>query len=99
MWPGFGENSRVLKWVVERVSGKVDAQETPIGWVPKAVDLDLEGLSVRDEVMQQLLDVDVEQWQAEAESIRQHFGNYGSKMPDELYRQLDALEARLHEKK
>lgn len=95
LWPGFGENSRVLKWVVERCRNKVGAVTTPIGFVPSVDDLYLDGLELSRETVKQLLDVDVEQWKNEAKSIRGHFEGYGKKMPKELFEQLDKLEERL----
>ncbi|MGB4609484.1 MAG: phosphoenolpyruvate carboxykinase (GTP) [Saccharofermentanales bacterium] len=98
LWPGFGDNSRVLKWIVERCAGKVDAQETAIGYMPSEDDLYLEGLDINHEDMAELLSVDVDGWKAETESIRAHYEDYdarGGKMPQELYDQLDALIERL----
>ncbi|HHT24053.1 MAG TPA: phosphoenolpyruvate carboxykinase (GTP), partial [Clostridiaceae bacterium] len=98
LWPGFGENSRVLKWIVERCAGKVDAQETAIGYMPSEDDLYLDGLDVTHEDMEEILSVDVDGWKAETESIRAHYEDYdarGGKMPQELYDQLDALIERL----
>ncbi len=96
LWPGFGENSRVLKWVVERVAGKADAVKTEIGYMPTADAIDRTGLtSVSDADMAELLKVDKTQWLAEVESIKAHFATYGAKLPKELSKQLEALEARL----
>ena len=96
LWPGFGENSRVLKWVVERVTGKVDAVKTAIGYLPKKEDLYLEGLGVSDAAMEELFHLEKEEWQAEVESIKEHYASYGEKMPKELKDQLKALEARVN---
>ncbi|MBO4495055.1 MAG: phosphoenolpyruvate carboxykinase (GTP) [Clostridiales bacterium] len=97
LWPGYGENSRVLKWIVERCSGEGKAVETPIGYLPTVDAIDRSGLdSVSDEDMAELLTVDKEEWKAEAKSIRAHFTSYGPKMPRELFAELDALEARLN---
>ena len=76
LWPGFGENSRVLKWIVERVSGKGQAVETPIGYLPAAGAIDTSGLDVTDDQMAELLDVDVEEWLNEIESIREHYARF-----------------------
>ena len=96
LWPGFGDNSRVLKWVVERVNGKVDAEKTAIGYLPKKEDLYLEDLDVSDEAMEELFTLKKEDWQAEVESIKEHYANYGETMPQALKDQLKALEARVN---
>ncbi len=95
MWPGFGDNSRVLKWVLERVAGGGDATETPIGHVPTADALDTTGLDLDDETMAALLAVDEREWAAEVESIREFYASIGERLPEELSAQLDALAARL----
>ncbi len=99
IWPGFGENSRVLKWIIERCDGKIDADKTPIGYLPKREDFDLTGLDITDAAMDELLDVNVDEWLAEAASIKQHFDGYGPKMPRELYDELDGLVERLEDAK
>ncbi|MBO4747994.1 MAG: phosphoenolpyruvate carboxykinase (GTP), partial [Clostridiales bacterium] len=97
LWPGYGDNSRVLKWIVERCSGTGKAVETPIGYLPTVDAIDRSGLdSVTDADMEELLTVNKEEWKAEAKSIRAHFESYGPKMPKELFAELDALEARLN---
>ena len=97
LWPGYGDNSRVLKWIVERCSGEGKAVETPIGYLPTVDAIDRTGLdSVTDADMEELLTVNKEEWKAEAKSIRAHFESYGPKMPKELFAELDALEARLN---
>ncbi|HOV26085.1 MAG TPA: phosphoenolpyruvate carboxykinase (GTP) [Pseudobacteroides sp.] len=95
LWPGYGENSRVLKWICERVSGEGKAVETPIGYMPTPDAIDTNGLDVSAEDMAELLKVNKEEWLNEVESIRKHYAGYGEKMPKELYDQLDALEKRL----
>ena len=95
LWPGYGENSRVLKWVVERVRGTGKAVETPIGLLPAAGALDLEGLSVPDSAMQELLRVDVEGWSNEVPLMRAHFDKFGARLPQGLRDELSALESRL----
>ena len=97
LWPGYGDNSRVLKWIVERCSGTGKAVETPIGYLPTVDAIDRTGLdSVTDADMEELLTVNKDEWKAEAKSIRAHFESYGPKMPKELFAELDALEARLN---
>ena len=96
MWPGYGENSRVLKWMCERIDGQVGAVETPIGLLPQATDLDLAGLGDRwREHVPTLLSVDTAAVRAELPDLEQHFAQFGSRLPEELEQQLDALRERL----
>jgi len=95
LWPGYGENSRVLKWVVERVEGKAAAQETPIGYVPAEGALDLDGLDIPPERIAEALAVDPEEWKAELPLIEEWFAKIGDKTPATLLTELDALKARL----
>lgn len=97
LWPGFGENSRVLKWIIERVSGTGKAVKTPIGYMPAEDAIDTEGLDVSPEDMKLLLKVDKEEWLNEVASIKEHYNNYGDEIPAELKAQLEALEKRLTE--
>jgi len=95
LWPGYGENSRVLKWVVERVAGTGKAVKTPIGMMPAKGAIDIDGLDVSESDMDELLKVNNAEWLNEVESIRGHYAGYGAKLPKELDEQLTALEARL----
>ena len=95
MWPGYGDNSRVLKWIVQRVSGEVGAQETPIGNLPKPEDLDVSGLDLKPGALDELLTVDREGWLEELASIKEYYATFGGKLPKEMYDQLDKLEKRL----
>ncbi|MCL2813725.1 MAG: phosphoenolpyruvate carboxykinase (GTP) [Oscillospiraceae bacterium] len=95
IWPGYGENSRVLKWIVERLSGESNAVSTPVGNIPGPDDIDTSGLDISGEAMARLLSVDREGWLAEIESIKENYKSYGEKLPAELERQLNALEERL----
>ena len=95
MWPGYGENSRVLAWVFRRCEGSADAEETAIGLVPTASGIDLEGLDVPAETMSELLAVDPEAWKQQLEQMRDHYARFGDKLPPELAAQLQALETRL----
>ena len=95
LWPGYAENSRVLKWIFERCDGTADAFETPIGRLPAEGALDLNGLDVPSEDMGELLKVDVEGWKGELPSIREHFATFGDKLPAGLSEELSALEQRL----
>ena len=95
LWPGYGENSRVLKWIFERCDGKAQAVETPIGWLPGPGDLDTNGLNLPADRLEKLLSVDVEGWLAEVPAIRQHWKQFGSHLPKALVEETDALEHRL----
>ena len=95
LWPGFGENSRVLKWVAERVAGTGDAVDTPIGRVPAPGALDTDGLDLPDDVMQELLSVDAESWRAELPQVEEHYATIGDTLPDALRDELQELEKRL----
>ncbi|HLU33600.1 MAG TPA: phosphoenolpyruvate carboxykinase (GTP) [Natronosporangium sp.] len=95
LWPGFGENSRVLKWIVQRLEGTGEAVETPIGLVPPVEALDLTGLDTPREDIEAALRVDPEEWRAEIPQITEWFGRFGDKLPGVLWAELDALRARL----
>lgn len=95
LWPGFRENSRVLKWMCKRVDGSVDAKKTPIGFMPKDGDLDLSGLDISGRDMAALMHVDVSAWRAEIPDIERHFSELGERLPERLWRQLDELKRRL----
>lgn len=97
LWPGFGENSRVLKWIFERANGAENALETPIGYLPR--EFDIEGLSLPAENMKDLLHVDISSWQKEAALLRDYFKIFGERFPLLLSKQLDALEERLNAKR
>ncbi|MCW2782154.1 MAG: pckG [Marmoricola sp.] len=95
LWPGFGENSRVLKWVIERMDGMAEGVETPIGYVPAPGALDVDGLDVTPEHMAQALKVDIEEWKAEIPQITEWFEKFGDSLPAVLWTELDGLKARL----
>ena len=95
LWPGFGENSRVLKWMCERIEDKVSSQETPIGVMPAAGDLDLEGLEITDEDMAELLAVDNEAFKADLSDAEAYLDKFGDKVPERLRVQLEAQKKRL----
>ncbi|MEV6240350.1 phosphoenolpyruvate carboxykinase (GTP) [Lentzea sp. NPDC051838] len=95
LWPGFGENSRVLKWAIERIEGKAAAQETPIGYVPTADDLDLEGLDASREDIEASLEFNADEWRAEIPLVEEWFAKIGEKVPTTLRDQLAALKQRL----
>jgi phosphoenolpyruvate carboxykinase (GTP) len=95
LWPGFGENSRVLKWVIERLEGTGGGVETPIGYVPTPDALDLSGLDVPAEDVEAAVRVDVDEWRAEIPQVAEWFDKFGDKLPGVLWAELDALKARL----
>jgi phosphoenolpyruvate carboxykinase (GTP) len=95
LWPGFGDNLRVLEWIIDRCSGKAGAQETAIGNLPRPEDLDLAGLDLAPGVLAQLLSVQAEEWRAEAADIEKYLDEYGSRTPAALRAQVQALRARL----
>jgi phosphoenolpyruvate carboxykinase (GTP) len=95
LWPGFGENSRVLKWIVERIEGTADAQETAIGRIPTPEGLDVDGLDMTAEQLRAALAVSPEEWREELPQIEQWFRTIGDKVPAVLWSELDALRARL----
>jgi phosphoenolpyruvate carboxykinase (GTP) len=95
LWPGYGENSRVLEWVFERSAGRGDAVETPIGFVPSDTALNIEGLDVTVEDMTELLTVHHDEWRHEVPRIREHFAEFGDDLPQKLHDEVNRLEARL----
>ncbi|HYH33942.1 MAG TPA: phosphoenolpyruvate carboxykinase (GTP) [Nocardioides sp.] len=95
LWPGFGENSRVLKWVVERIDGQAAAVETPIGHVPAPGALDTDGLDLTEEQLAAALRVDRDEWAAEVPQIQEWFETFGDQLPAVLWTELDGLKARL----
>jgi phosphoenolpyruvate carboxykinase (GTP) len=95
LWPGFGENSRVLKWVIDRIEGQAAAVETPIGRVPTLESLDTDGLDLTEEQLTAALAVDVEEWRAEIPQIQEWFEKFGEQLPAVLWTELDGLKARL----
>ncbi len=95
MWPGFGDNSRVLKWVVERIDGEAEAVDTPIGRVPTVAALDRSGLDLDDATMAKILAVNPDAWRAEVPQIEAHFDFIGTQLPAELGDELEELEKRL----
>ena len=95
LWPGFGENSRVLEWIFRRCDGEGETVETPIGLVPAEGDLDLRGLEISDEAMRELLTVDAEKVQAQLPQVEAFLAQFGDRLPEEIGRQLDSLRERL----
>ncbi|WP_280530175.1 phosphoenolpyruvate carboxykinase (GTP) [Nocardioides dongkuii] len=95
LWPGFGENSRVLKWIVERIDGQAAAEETAVGYVPTLESLDTDGLDLSEESLRAALAVDPEEWKAELPQIQEWFEKFGDDLPAVLWTELDGLRARL----
>jgi phosphoenolpyruvate carboxykinase (GTP) len=95
IWPGFGDNLRVLEWIINRCAGKADAVETPIGYVPKAEDINLEGLDLSLDTLKGILEVDKAKWTKEAEGIEEFYHKFGDKLPKELRDQLNTLKKNL----
>lgn len=102
MWPGFGDNMRVLDWIIKRCEGTVDADETAIGYLPKPEDINLTGIEdeVTPEILDKLLAVDKDLWKAEIAEMRRYYNEdlaaNGARIPDALVKELDNLEARLN---
>jgi phosphoenolpyruvate carboxykinase (GTP) len=95
LWPGYGENSRVLRWVFERCTGKAEGRATPIGVVPTPEALDLSGLEIAEPDVRALLDVDAQAWLAEVPLIREYYAQFGARLPAALSHELAQLERRL----
>ena len=97
MWPGFGDNLRVLEWIIKRCENEVDAEETAIGYLPKAEDINIEGLEgeVSVDSLKKILDVDKALWKEEAKGIEEFYGKFGKTLPAELAKELDTLKANL----
>jgi len=95
IWPGFGDNARVLKWVLQRIDGQGDAAETAIGMVPTRDALDVSGLDIGDAELEELLKVDVEEWRSELALIEEHYDSIGERLPSEMRGQLGRLAERL----
>ena len=97
LWPGYGDNSRVLAWIFERCAGRAKAVDTAIGRVPVSGAIDTRGLGLSNSQLAHLFTVDTEMWRVEADLIETHYATFGDRLPDELHEQLDALEKRLAE--
>ncbi|MBR0412617.1 MAG: phosphoenolpyruvate carboxykinase (GTP), partial [Eubacterium sp.] len=93
IWPGFGDNLRVLDWIIDRCEGKVDAQETPIGYLPYAKDINLEGLDMTEEQLNAILDVDKDAWAEEFAGVDELYAKFGDRLPQELADELASVRA------
>ncbi len=87
IWPGFGENIRVLKWIIDRVNGRVGARETPVGLIPHIKDLELEGLNIAKGNLEKLFEIDPQAWQAELQEIETFFCQFGQHIPSKIWQQ------------
>ncbi len=96
LWPGFGDNSRVLEWILDRVDGRLAAVDSPVGLVPMPGSLNLTGLEMSDSTLQQLFAVDADSWSAEADATEEFFNEFGDRLPAALTQQLTTLRERLH---
>ena len=94
LWPGYGENVRVLKWILERVEGRVAANETPIGYVPAKNGLTLEGMKISEEAVSELLRVNTEDWETELEDSKQFFRKFGERLPRQIGEEHEKLSRR-----
>ena len=92
LWPGFGDNLRVLEWILKRCFDEVGADETPIGYEPKPEDINIAGSGVDMDTLRQLLTLDAESWRENCTGIREYFEQFGDKLPHELREELEALE-------
>ena len=96
IWPGFGDNMRVLLWILDRCAGKVDAVESPIGYLPKPEDIDVTDLDLDSDTLKSLLSVDSEVWLEDVANIKEYFAQFGDRLPAEMKQQLEKLEAGLN---
>jgi phosphoenolpyruvate carboxykinase (GTP) len=95
LWPGFRENFRIIKWMMDRVKGIVPAQETPIGFMPNYTDLDLNGLDISKEDFDKLFEINPKEWKQEIKGIESFYGQFGARLPRELTQHLAELKSRL----
>ena len=95
MWPGFGDNMRVLEWVINHIKGDVDSNKTAIGGMPHASDININGLDTEPATLEALLKVDAEAWLDETDQIREYLEGYGDKLPEKMIAELDKVAAAL----
>ena len=97
LWPGYGDNMRVLEWIIKRCEEEVGAEETAIGYVPKAEDINLEGIEdeVSEETLKEILSVDAQLWKEDVKGLEEFYAKFGDRMPKEMTEQLNNLKARL----
>jgi phosphoenolpyruvate carboxykinase (GTP) len=95
LWPGFGDNLRVLSWMLERCAGRAEANDTAIGFLPRPQDLNVKGLDIKPEVLQELLSVKPDAWRKELKDVRTYLDEYGARTPKAMYAELEGVEKRL----
>ena len=95
LWPGYGDNLRVMEWIIKRCTGTVGAQESAIGYLPHAADLNLEGVDVSESTMQELLAVQAPAWRQETTQMRAYLEEFGARAPEEMAAEIAAIEKRL----
>jgi phosphoenolpyruvate carboxykinase (GTP) len=91
IWPGFRDNFRVIKWMIDRIKGKVSAKETPVGFMPNIADLNLSGLEISKEIMKKLFEINRDEWSKEVEGIEQFYAQFGTRLPEFLKKHLEKL--------
>jgi phosphoenolpyruvate carboxykinase (GTP) len=96
IWPGFGDNARVLKWIVDRVNNRVGARETPLGLIPNIKDLTLEGLSIPADGLEKLFEINPGEWQPELRELKEFLSQFRRHIPYEIWQEYDRLAARLN---
>jgi phosphoenolpyruvate carboxykinase (GTP) len=95
LWPGFGDNLRVLSWILDRCVGKAEAQDTAIGYLPRPQDINIAGLEISPTVLAELLSVKPDAWRKEIADVRRYLGEYGSRTPKALLSEIETVEKRL----
>ena len=95
LWPGFGENLRVLRWIIDRCENRVDANETPIGYLPNPEDIDTRDLDISTDALAALTSIDLQQWREEMLSVGEYLESYGDRLPDALRQQQQAIVKKL----
>lgn len=95
MWPGFRENSRILKWMIDRINGKCSGNQTPLGIMPKISDLDLSGLNIAKDTLEKLFEINSDEWKKEIEDVDKFYSQFGDKIPSELKERLKTLKTKL----
>jgi len=95
IWPGFGDNLRVLEWISKRCFNEIDARECELGYIPYSADINVEGVDIDEKTIEGLLKIDRELWKKEAADIREYYSQFGDRVPKELYNSLEKLENNL----
>jgi phosphoenolpyruvate carboxykinase (GTP) len=91
LWPGFGENIRVLKWIIDRIKNRAEGKDTPIGIVPRPEDIDTSGLDISKKALEKLLSVDIKEWKNEIQDIKKFLDTFGSKIPQDILEEYQKL--------